>query len=289
MSELVQKIAEPRTLDPNGWYIHLHNWIGWSYSKEHFCPFFWQTALACLLAPFLGLYRLFVYCAFKLAGAIGWCIAGMHKVVCALVPHRALNWMVVTAVSLARRISEAWALAEHRSLERQYGDQPEWAYYAANRADGLNRHSSHKVRAAYYKSATPLHPEVAEEENANYRVLDHENDPSAYRVGVSDMQERWKIIDEARAKATIKRQSIVGGLLLSAIAISTLVLIGNYVGSGTVLATISFVAKWLVIGGAVLGTIVVTIAGGPLIWGYVRDVVMQKYCPNIEWSEDADC
>jgi len=288
---LTEKTAPPRTLNPNGWYIQMHNYIGWDYSKRNFCPFFWKTALGCALIGFIFVWRLSIAMLKIAAHGIGWCLGGVHKAVCWLIPHKLLNFLARTLTNTISKLIDIYEIQELKRLERLYGHYDQFAMLIAYRLENA-KDISPNTRSAYYKTITDR-IKITNDENqthwTRYQTIPGGKlrvKPALKMTDVCLYKNDYKPISDAIATHNAKHQAIFGSILLFSIACVLLTVIYAVIGTGGMLSGLLFVSKWLLIVGGVIATIVATVAGAPLVWGYWKDVVMQKYCPSIIWEEE---
>jgi hypothetical protein len=292
----VQKIAAPRILNPNGWHVKLHNWIGWSYSKNHFCPFFWQTVLALLIVVPLAVAR--GTSATVRAGGRG--IANATGYIGYILGQGGLFlWGHLPVKSVKRGLAKAWekisTYLEERSdahyekeLEYMLYDDGAAAYlaHAVSRGGfGVGPERFQRSMKNHHTKDYSLNPRLKEVVKRNGLLLPRYSgdtyDTNPAFLAQYELGERWA--NETFIKQQ-KREAIRGAIIISTL-VTTVLMGGLFAYTDSFILALKYFG--MVVGGATALAAVVFffVSIVPLMYYYFKDVVMEKYCPNIVWSK----
>ena len=283
----IEKVAQPRTLSKHAWYIRLHKWIGWGYPDKNFCPFFWLTVLGCAVAPGLLVWHIFVKILVATVKVVldffGWCFSILSAIGCflsSLVPQKIADWWAKSKENpsydeLAQKEWDQWYA---RVVNSSHYDILLYDAYAKTEHDSSSigwRLHHHIDRNLDKLIATRVEKLNA----ATYQTSRHEE--------YQKLKNQWKNWQEEQAAIRVKRQGIMGTMFIMFAVILIMTVIGSHYHDGAGTVTL-FVLKWFSIIGGFIATIAGLIFGGPLIYGYWKDVFLQKYCPEIKWIEDEE-
>lgn len=268
--ELVEKTARPRALDSNGWYVRIHEYIGWKYDKKNFCPFFWKTVLALTVLPGTITYRTCIYLLYKLGHAVGYALSSIANA--SIIAAEALHFekAIVLIDNSLQWFDELAVRKQASNLEHKWGHHPGYAYEAGRRAN---------LSQKYQKQYLPVY-QALKDVDPEYHLCD--DGTAIWKTSIGEDAQAW--LEEDMKVAESKRKASIGMVFLCLIMLAGSFCLSYYGNGETLILSIVFGAKMLGLAVGLIATFLGVTIGSPIIYAYWTTVVLQKYCPAIDWD-----